>query len=211
MANYCNFCCKVIGQRKNIRYLRKYALAEYAYGDDKITNNKFNEEEIEHHFFRVFDFSTNDDVLTSGDPDEIIEVYFTGYCAWSVYSCMCKGKNTYYNDFKKVYGKNSRGITLQDACKKLHLKCEIISEESGCCFWEHYAYDENGNSLVENSKNSGDLYILDQETYDTYEDFKKENPKSTISKEDYDEGWNIYEAINCNCIDKYGEYIFNIF
>ena len=49
----------------------------------------------------------------------------------------------YDDDFNPTYG-TAHYISLDLLCKKLGVAIELYSEESGCCFQEHYQVNANG-------------------------------------------------------------------
>lgn len=185
MSNYCDFNMKIVGERKNIEELISILDADYSYeplsphdrsdlkqplvrqGPSPIyyTTSGYKLVKLTgpRHMFRVFEAYVDRSV------DEPNASYISGYCAWSVYSCMFKGDYTYYNDFLKDYGNRYigfMGTTLPDESRRLNLKVEVYSEESGCAFMEHFLID-NGEILIED--------CIDIE----YEDILDENGEET--------------------------------
>ena len=125
MPNYCSYSMCVVGKKENVEEFIKVMQADYDYGAMKFSYDR--------HMFRVF----------KADCDEVEERFdgrfqtiITGYCAWSVSSCMLE--SGYYGDFKETYGVNFRGTTLLIESEKLGLDIEVYSEEGGMCFQEHY-------------------------------------------------------------------------
>lgn len=185
MPNYCDFNMKIVGERKDIEELIAVLNCDYSYkriSPDHIngktyplvhqpaspiyyTTNGYRLARFTgpRHMFRVFEAYVDRSV------DEPNASYISGYCAWSVYSCMFKGDYTYYNDFLKDYGNRYigfMGTTLPDESRRLNLKVEVYSEESGCAFMEHFLID-NGEILIED--------CIDIE----YEDILDENGEET--------------------------------
>ena len=85
------------------------------------------------------------------DDDE--NALISGYCKWSISSSLIDdavsmekqrttGKGRWYweDEIKNV----KLFITLYEACERYNVNMEVFSEEPGCCFAEHYKY-ENGN------------------------------------------------------------------
>ena len=132
MANWCDFRMMVRGKSENVDVFYKY-LTDY--------------DNSPKYFARIFDAN-----IDSEDMDEngTKTMKLNGDCAWSVYSCMCEGKYTYYTD---SHDSDSKLTCLREATKELQLEVEIRSEEPGMGFWEHIHY-KNGESLCDDT---GDL------------------------------------------------------
>lgn len=187
MPNYCDFNMKIVGERKNIeefisvlnsdydyepispRHIsgKNYPLVHQPASPIYYTTNAYKLESITgpRHMFRIFETYVN------RSEDEPNASYVSGYCAWSVYSCMFKGKYTYYNDFiTEKHGKyiGFKGTTLPDESKNLNLKIEVYSEESGCAFMEHFLID-NGEILIDDCVDVKYEEILDEEGNETGE------------------------------------------
>lgn len=56
----------------------------------------------------------------------------------------------YEDGMKPIYG-TAHYITLDVLCKKLGIGIELYSEESGCCFQEHYIVNHNGELIINES------------------------------------------------------------
>lgn len=186
MPNYCDFDMKIVGERKNIEELIAVLDSDYSYEpvsphhiNGKIyplvhqpaspiyyTTNGYKLETITgpRHMFRVFEAYVN------RSKDELNASYISGYCAWSVYSCMFGTRHTYYDDFiTEKYGNKYigfMGTTLPDESRRLNLKIEVYSEEPGCGFMEHYLID-NGEILIEDCVDYQE--VLDEEGIETGE------------------------------------------
>lgn len=169
MANYCNYSMRVQGKEEDVEEFITIIKSDYCYDKNGNCN-------VERHFWRVFDAYVVDDETVDGIRSVIID----GYCAWSVYSCMCDGKFTYQNDHP-----DWNGTTLQMESERLQLAIEVFSEEPGCCFMEHYV-TVKGKYLVEEeyewheyclSDFDGDIDALNKccGTSFTAEDFKNED------------------------------------
>lgn len=129
MANICSFHMMVRGTPKDTETFFRY-LTDY--------------ESSPKYFARIFSAELESDSF-SGKGIRTLRI--SGECAWSVYSCMCDGKYTYYGDGGKKL------TCLRDATKELHLEVEVRSEEPGFGFWEHFRY-KDGECLCDES---GDL------------------------------------------------------
>ena len=187
MPNYCDFDMKIVGERKNIEELIAVLNCDYSYipvSPDQIigrtypliyqpaspiyyTTNGYKLARCTgpRHMFRVFETYVN------RSKDELNASYISGYCAWSVYSCMFKGDYTYYNDFLKDYGNRYigfMGTTLPDESRRLNLKIEVYSEEPGLAFMEHFLID-NGEILIEDCVDVEYEHILDENGEETGE------------------------------------------
>lgn len=133
MPNYCNYELLAKGSKENLLKLKEVFQSNYNY--KKQDDGAFIENDCNwKHLFRVFEAESIENDLDEGE----INIY--GYCAWSVYCCMCEGEYTYYSDTIDEYGDAFKGTTLQELSRELNLDIEIFSDESGCGFMEHYAY-----------------------------------------------------------------------
>lgn len=158
MPNYCNYGMKIKGKKENVDKMISYLQADYEYIKAKnIAPNLFEEDDIEYykldkctadkHFFRVFE-AEHDKDSDEEREDGMVAAYVQGYCAWSVHSCMFSGPHTYYTDWNQCKCDDFRGTHMQQATKDLGLVVEIFSEESGCCFMEHFVVDKG--EIIEN-------------------------------------------------------------
>ena len=187
MPNYCDFKMKVIGYPKNVGEFLQIIKQNYNYYDkDFVRNPKL-------HLYRVFSTDVDNFKMIS---DILCELYLTGYCAWSVYSCMLEGVSTYYDDnllnrdinsvankYKMPIGTINyinAGTSLLRECKRLNLIIEVFSDEPGMGFQEHY-YVNNFGKLVTDEEKQTTCYWLDD--YDSWEDFIKENSEFKDNKD----------------------------
>ena len=77
-----------------------------------------------------------------------------GYCKWSIQSALID--NATSMEVQRTTGNGMWGgiegvkkfLTLFEACERFHVNMEVFSFEPGCCFSEHYKY-ENGEILDE--------------------------------------------------------------
>jgi len=134
MPNYCNYEMQIVGSKRAIERVVACLRADYDYNKGKPTHK---------HFFRVFE-AYCDEVRKEGKNR--YRAFIFGYCAWSVYSCMCKGEDTYYNDVKKSHRDIFMGTNLYEQSKNCEI--EVFSEEEGFEFSEHYLL-KNGKCLVD--------------------------------------------------------------
>jgi len=109
-------------------------------------------------FYKALTQSSSEAWMGRGaDADIIYEnggARITGYCKWSIQSALIDGAIS----MQKQKNNNGEGIwywgdevkdvvqfiTLFEACEKWGLNMEVFSWEPGCCFSEHYKY-ENGD------------------------------------------------------------------
>ena len=154
MPNYCDFNMRVVGQEADVREFH-----------DMLTNY-----DNVPHFWRVFDADIQEEELLD---DGRVQVDISGDCAWSVYSCMCEGEDTYANDSP------SCSTSLQKESLKKHLQIEVFSTEPGFEFAEHYIYID-GKEL-ENSCVKYNEYFIDDE-YGCEELFKDLQSRGYISE-----------------------------
>lgn len=110
----------------------------------------------------------------------------TGWCKWSVVSAMVINAESMRSEPDIWYwgeGKTSEGlefITLFEACKKWNIDMEVYSEESGCCFQEHYVFVD-GDLICEECVEWNEYWLDDYET--------KEEAESELGIEITDEEW----------------------
>lgn len=132
MANYCDYTLMVRGKSENVDVFYKY-LTDY--------------ENAPKNFARIFSAEIDSESV-SDEGIKTMKIF--GDCAWSVYSCMCEGKYTYFTENKDA---DSNLTCLREATEQLSLEVEIRSQETGMGFWEHIHY-KDGECLCEDS---GDL------------------------------------------------------
>ena len=104
MPNLCSYMLKVKGDRAKCIAFQQ-VMINY---------------DLPRHFWRVFEADIDDEVEAS-DGECILTI--SGTCAWSVYSCMCKGTHTYADD------NPDSSTSLQEMSMKHHLEIEVYSEE----------------------------------------------------------------------------------
>ena len=124
MANICSFSMLVNGTHENIEKFYK-AMSQ----DGDIWMGRGAEAEIQY----------DDDYDGEGNDRANID----GWCKWSIQSALydnaismrVKPEMWYFGN---VDNAKLEFITFVEASKKWNLEVEIFSEESGCCFQEHY-------------------------------------------------------------------------
>ena len=146
MANCCDYEMKIKGSKEAIQRVIDCLKADYDYDEGKPSHK---------HFFRVF--SVYDDEPLEDNGDGTFTKYIFGDCAWSVYSCMCRGGSTYYDYCKMEHPDTFMGTNLTEQSQDCEI--EIFSEEPGCEFSEHYIY-KNGECLAD------DCVDVEQGSYD---------------------------------------------
>ena len=154
MPNYCDYSMRVQGKPEAVDEFVKIMQADYEYDNDGNCN-------VDRHLWRVFEAYVDDSWMLKG----IKTVSLSGYCAWSVHSCMCDGQFTYQSQRP-----NGNGTTLQAESERLQLAIEVYSSEPGCCFMEHFVFvngEEKENECVEWQE----FYTGD---YDSVEEFNAE-------------------------------------
>ena len=173
MPNYCYYEMRVKGKPENVNQFILSLQSDYGYTPVEISNRmltyprgkmliypndnnrrvfKVRQQISSPHLFRVFEANLIRDQCYYIPPDENGDIIRTisGYCAWSVYSCMFEGRCTYYNDFMRDFGIRYIGFfgtTIPKLSRLLNLDIEIFSEETGVCFQEHYRVT-NGNIII---------------------------------------------------------------
>ena len=155
MPNLCCFEMNVQGTKERVENFIKVIKANYDYNSDTC------ECDYDRHLFRVFEADVFSDTINESN---IRTIEIVGQCAWSVYSCMCEGGSTYYNDFKTEKG--FKGTTLQKE-SALGLAIQVYSEESGCAFQEHFVY-VNGETIAEECIDWEENYIDNEDDLAEY-------------------------------------------
>ena len=174
MPNYCNYSMKVVGKETKVDEFIKIIQTDYEFDD----NGKCN---VDRHFWRVFEA----DVTSEDIADGIKSATIYGYCAWSVYSCMFDGAHTYQGRHPNP---EDGGTTLQRESARLNLDIEVFSEESGCCFMEHYLI-QNGKIKIDDCV---DFYEYCTDDYETVEEMN-DDLETDITQEEFD-----YANENCD-------------
>ena len=136
MPNYCNYEMKIKGSKEAIQRVIACLEADYNYNIGKPKHK---------HFFRVFSVYYEENEMKVNE-DGTFTQFLWGNCAWSVYSCMCSGEHTYYNNCKNDFGENFMATTLQEQSQDCEI--EVFGEEEGIGFSEHYIF-KNGEMLVD--------------------------------------------------------------
>lgn len=140
MPNICEFNLKATGRKENIE--RLYKMLNY-------------DESEKYYLHRIFGCSyTFEEDLLNVKNDEEISVFMHGDCAWSLEASMLR------NDC----GDDGYLTSIDKASKLLNLKIEIVSEEPGCNFTEHYVVD-NGEILIDEC-----FDLITDEEFEKYKD-----------------------------------------
>ena len=169
MSNWTFTRISVVGRKECVNEFIKVLNANYDYYYYNF-DHKF-------HVFKTWVQSYDHEIY-----GQIMQADIYVECAWSVYVCMFKGPNTYYNDRVGLY---NRAVSIDELSKIYGLNIEIWSEESGMCFQEHY-YIINGNIIINEEFSSKHGYIyIDDINYDEYINIYKDcnmKPKLTESE-----------------------------
>ena len=126
------------------------------------------------------------DVEINYDDDDGT-AHIDGWCKWSVASAMVDNAISMRVEPNIWYwgeGKTSEGlefITLFEACEKWKLDMEVYSEESGCCFQEHYVFVA-GELICEECVEWNEYCLDDYET--------KEEAEAELGIEITNDEWN---------------------
>lgn len=149
MANICSFNMKVIGKHEDIE---KFYNAMSQNG--KIYMGRGAAAEISYH----------DDCA-----------FIDGWCKWSVISALIHNAQSMRTEPERWHWGNGdpselEFITIVEATEKWNLVVEVYSEECGCCFQEHYVFD-NGDILVDECVDYYEHWI---EEYSTKEEAEEE-------------------------------------
>lgn len=108
--------------------------------------------------------------------DEDNVAFIDGWCKWSIQSAMIDNAISmrtepdmwYFGD--NVDKSKLEFITLIEACKKWNIIMEVYSEETGCCFQEHFII-RNGDVEVDECVDYYEYYLGD---YNTKEEAEEE-------------------------------------
>lgn len=143
MPNICNFDMKISGKKKDIE--RLYKMLNY-------------DESEKYRFYRVIEcFYIYEEDLEDVDDNEYISTFISGECARSVETCMLIEDADKYEDL----------TSIDKVSKELNLLIEIVSEERGFNFTEHYVID-NGEILVNECND-----LITKEELERYKDNKE--------------------------------------
>lgn len=163
MANVCFFYLNVVGTEDKVK--------EFC----SILNGKNEKyfggiEEIEE-IKRTNIINTKSNKFKKGN---LVSVFFSGDCKWSVLISMLE--EGYYED----YCETDKNITnLEIETKRLGLFVEVISEESGLSFMEHFIID-NGKILLEDCIDYEEYCM---EEYESVEEFNKDTGENWTEEE----------------------------
>lgn len=122
--------------------------------------------------------------------DEDNRAFISGWCKWSVQSAMVDNAISMREEPDMWYWGEGvditqlEFITLFEACEKWNLDMEVYSEESGCCFQEHYVCI-NGNIICDECVEWNEYCLSDYET--------KEEAETELEIEITDKEWNSEE------------------
>lgn len=193
MANDCYYEMKVTGTKKSLDEFVRIIKCDYDYNSRTFTADK--------HFYRVFEAEVDDYVKQPNSP--FYSVIITGFCAWSIMSCM--REEGYYYTWHKTH-KASRDTTLRQVSKQLHLAIDAFSSEPGCCFQEHVKY-LNGKCLVDDCV---DYYSVCIEDEKDLEEFNKSiNGEYTMA--DVEDGWIDTDTFDSSSLDYQVKALLNVY
>lgn len=161
MPNLCCFEMRIRGKKEDcLKFLQKDNYEE------------------ENHFWRFFNF---DSIEELGDNEDY-EIGIVGSCAWSLEVCC---RNSHPVDYNNEYG-NKKDLFAENT-KNFNLVMEVFSNESGCCFAEHYIYNKGKCKLCDEVHYFEGYW--DKEEYPTHNDLKNQfpniPPEETLIKNDY--------------------------
>lgn len=161
MANICSFSMKVRGKHEDIE---KFYNAMSQNGN--IWMGRGAEAEINY-------------------DDEAGTAMIDGWCKWSIQSALIDNAISMRTKpemwaFGNADVDSLMFITLLEATEKWNLVMEVYSEESGCCFQEHYVFD-NGEVLCDDCVDYEEYWFDDYET--------KEEAEAELEIDITDEEW----------------------
>ena len=148
MPNYCSYSMRITGRPEDVDFFVRELNQDYNYDNGICQDIPVGVR----HFCRVFEANEYTSSIFREAVNDKYDVilkrsHVSGYCAWSVASCMMGGPCSYYNDLKIRYGNNSKATTLRFESARLNLIIELYSEEPGCCFSEHIMF-VNGEGII---------------------------------------------------------------
>lgn len=154
MPNYATYEARILGDKENVmKVVEIFQRENYEDGE---------------HMFRIFEAELFGDELQESERVKGKHVaIITGYCAWSLATCMFRDQSSYYGHPDA----SSNAIDITEISKKYDVEVEMYSEEEGIGFEEYY-YIKNGKILKEGI--AEDLEIITPEFYDDYEEFTEE-------------------------------------
>lgn len=196
MPNYATYEARILGDEENVmKVVEIFQRENYQDGE---------------HMFRIFEADLFDDALQESERVKGKHVaIITGYCAWSLATCMFRDQSSYYSHPDA----SSNAIDITEISKKYDVEVEMYSEEEGIGFEEYY-YIKNGKILKEGI--AEDLEVIIPDSYDNYEEFIEEygyqssfrlvGEDSLVTKEMFDRAKEDGEDIR---LGGYDEWAFN--
>lgn len=180
MANNCTGFMYVRGYAPNVDEFIRIMQANYSYFKDRDNRNYTwcaDPKNFSHipHFFRVFDASPYEEPWWYIGITKCVCIDFD--VAWSIYSCLFPGPQTYYNDFQTEHPNQHFGSNILIESKRLQLEIEIWSYEPGMGFQEHYKICSGILVKSEEHRFNG-IWLED---YSNYQECIKELNKHNIS------------------------------
>lgn len=153
MPNWTETRINVVGRKECVEEFIKVLNADYDYYNYKFDHN--------FHVYRTW--------VDSYDIEHyglIAQASIYLQCAWSVYLCMFKGPETYYNNHVGGY---NRAVSIDELSKIYGLYIEIWSDEPLMEFQEHY-YIINGKIIIDEcfSSQFGGHILENFESYSEY-------------------------------------------
>ena len=182
MPNLCYAEVMVKGRKECVDEFEKVLTANYDYSTNTFSHKP--------HLWRIFDVSKLEYIQTG----LFVCAKFWIECAWSVSSCMMNGPCTYYNSSQEqslhdmteqrklqlLYSNKppriNYGTNIVALSMVLNLEIEIISEECGIGFMEHYKIS-HGQVILDDCIDMTEHFIGE---YNTLKEYKDEWPNSGI-------------------------------
>ena len=190
MPNYATYEARILGNEENVmKVVEIFQRENYEDGE---------------HMFRIFEANLFDDGLYESERVKGKHVaIITGYCAWSLATCMFRDQSSYYGHPDA----SPNAIDITEISKKYDVEVEMYSEEEGIGFEEYY-YIKNGKILKEGI--AEDLEVIIPDSYDNYEEFTEEyghpSNDNPVTKEMFDRARENGEDIR---LGGYDEWAFN--
>lgn len=199
MPNICIAKLVIKGYKDNVDEFCKILRADYNYGTMEFSHKK--------HFYRIFEVYDLDEEIHGVEKTKTVEIE----CAWSVSCCMFDEPMSYYdqctgmpsyskldpyrglssiNDYSRNIDKEKEmaawhiihSTHIMAETRRLGLFIEIVSEEPGMCFQEHYKINQS-TLISDETTDFYEFYIGDHDTKKEWEEeYESEIP---LTEEEY--------------------------
>lgn len=126
MPNFANYQAQIKGAKENV--LKVFdAFKQEKYEDGP-------------HMYRIFEANADDEPVQVDDGEFILGI--SGYCAWSIHSCM------FPDSLYFTKGTSPNAVDILTLSEQHQVQVEMYSEEPGVGFQEHY-YINRGELVID--------------------------------------------------------------